>query len=86
MSLYNKNKESILRYQKNSENYKKYKSEYDKKYRINNRHYANFRSTKSRLFKKYGKEIGSIRLASYVLNKKSQGVDLSLYLSPTNRD
>lgn len=73
-------KEYLLKYQKNSESYKKYKKQYDIEYRNKNREYNGFRSTKSRLYKTYGEELGKIKLLTYCLKKQAKGDDMTLFL------
>ena len=78
---YQKNKHSILKYQKNSKNYKEYKKEYDKEYYKQNKLYASFRSNKSRLYKKYGKDVGSVMLMAYLLKQKAKGLDINNFIN-----
>lgn len=85
MTLYEKRKSHILDYQATSKKYKKYKKKYDSKYRKVNKEYANFRAIKSTYIKKYGEELGKIKVATYILKKKIKGIELENLLSPTNR-
>jgi len=74
----------VERYQK-TEKYKDYRKKYETEYRKRNRAYENFRSTKSRLYKKHGEEIGALHLAAYVMRQKAKGIDLALLLPPSKR-
>ena len=85
MTIYEKYKDTMLAYQANSKKYAKYKKKYDNKYRKVNKEYANFRAIKSTYIKKYGEELGSIKIAAYILKKKLRGIELENLLSPTNR-
>ena len=80
MSNYLQIKKYILEYQKTSDNYKKYKKEYDIDYRAKNSHYASFRATKSRMYKTYGKDTGKLKLLAYLLKKQSKGIDITPFL------
>lgn len=77
---YQKNKKYILNYQKNSDHYKEYKRKYDIEYRKKNSLYANFRSTKSRLYKMYCSEIAKTKLTIYLLKQKTKGHNIEIFL------
>ena len=80
-----KNKHSILKYQKSSEKYKEYKKKYDEKYREANKEYARFRAIKCLYIKEYGKVTAMDKLATYLVKRNLKGLDLNLIKSPTNR-
>ena len=84
MTSYEENKEYILKYQKNSKQYKDYKKSYDRDYLNKNRNYAGFRSTKSRLYSKFGEEIGKVKLLVYLLKKQSKGHDMTKFIEKLN--
>lgn len=74
-------KKYILKYQKTSNAYKRYKKNYDEQYRKDNNLYARFRAIKSIYKKKYPKEVLEVKLLSYLLKQQSKGYDITNFIT-----